>query len=339
MNADEDEGTAVSDPTDAEELALRKSLKLERYAEIMAHVVHFGTERTEEVVRRFGFSAEAWRAVDRAWSRELSLGIKRQQHDQGLRFSATFHKRRQRLSLEQPVIDAIGDAPAAPVAAAPAPVAAKPAAEAVALPSFMVASAAPKASVAAVATGGAAPAPPVAAPPPTVPIPVVRMAAEEPLPFVERAPAAALESALAHAQAVQGPKVTKPVGPGETAPMNERLAALARQHLPFGSPAAGAPPRMEAAAAPEPAESADALGPPESRLPLSMEQHASLTVELAAYPDRSAAILQRYGMRPEQWSSVNAGWLARIEDDPHLRAAWEQASAQYRAWLIKNQAP
>lgn len=301
----------MSDVTDPEELALRKSLKLERYADILAHVVHFGTERTAEVVRRFGFTPEAWAAVDRAWSRELALGIKRQQHDQGLRFSTTFHKRRQRLAAEQPNLEGIGDAPAA--SAAPAPPAKAPSAESVALPSFMVA--APKPAAA-----------PIAKRPPT--LPSVPAPAEEPLPFVERAPTAALESALAHAEKVQGPKVVKtPTPQVTTAPMNERLAALARQHLPFGAPAA--PPRNE------PAESEL----PESRLPLSMEQHASLRVELEVYPDRSAAVLQRYGLRAEQWASVDAGWQARIDDDPHLRTAWEQASAQYRAWLLQTKVP
>ncbi|MDC3961580.1 hypothetical protein [Polyangium jinanense] len=46
------------DDTTPEDLALRKAVRLDRYAEILAHVVHFGTDRTEEVVQRFGLSLE-----------------------------------------------------------------------------------------------------------------------------------------------------------------------------------------------------------------------------------------------------------------------------------------
>src|SRR4051812_21309674 len=99
----------MSDVTDPRELSLRKSMKLERYAEVLAHVVHFGTDRAEEVVKRFGLSLSAFRDVDRAWTSELALGIKRQQRDQGLRFSATLAKRRQRLAKDQPPLEAIGD--------------------------------------------------------------------------------------------------------------------------------------------------------------------------------------------------------------------------------------
>jgi hypothetical protein len=71
----------MSEATDPHEWALRKAVKLERYAEVLAHVLHFGTDRAEEVVRRFGFSLDAWRAVDRAWTSELALGQRRRQRE------------------------------------------------------------------------------------------------------------------------------------------------------------------------------------------------------------------------------------------------------------------
>jgi hypothetical protein len=85
----------------------RGHVGLERYAEILAHVVHFGRERLEELIPRFGLSFEQWGVVDEAWSREFAEGIRRQQHEQALRFSETFAKTRCKLAREQPLMNAI----------------------------------------------------------------------------------------------------------------------------------------------------------------------------------------------------------------------------------------
>ena len=73
--------------TEADEIAFRKSVRLDDYAEILAHVVHFGTEG--DVVERFGLSLDQWRAVDRAWTNELARGAKLPQREHALAFSAT----------------------------------------------------------------------------------------------------------------------------------------------------------------------------------------------------------------------------------------------------------
>ncbi|EYF08190.1 putative exported protein [Chondromyces apiculatus DSM 436] len=78
--------------------ALRRSVKLERYAEVLAHILHYRAEDLFEVLARLGVPADSWHAVDAAWTAELALGIKRQQRDQALRFSATFAKTRERLA-------------------------------------------------------------------------------------------------------------------------------------------------------------------------------------------------------------------------------------------------
>lgn len=301
----------MSDP-DAD-VALRRAVRLDRYAEILAAVVHFGTDRTEEVVARFGLSLDRWRAVDQAWRDELALGMKRQQRETALRFSSTFHAARQRLAQRQPLLATIGDAAAEAPVTAPAP---EPPKRRVELPSFMLAQ--------------AAPAPPPAPPPPPVASPARPLdatttwgamplpAAAAPLPFVEGAPAdSALHAAVEHAGAVQGPNLAKPVALGATMPLGQVLVGPT---LPFGGTPAGSPPGTSSPRVPE----------------LTLEQRASLDVDLKAQPERKPQILQRYGLTPEQYERVSAAWEARLAQDPKLRADWNNAVTQYRVWLAGN---
>jgi hypothetical protein len=86
----------------------RGFVALERYAEILAHVVHFGSDRLPELLPHFGLSREQWTVVDEAWTHELAEGKRRQQHEQATRFNMTFTKTRQRLVTTQPRMDAVG---------------------------------------------------------------------------------------------------------------------------------------------------------------------------------------------------------------------------------------
>lgn len=85
----------------------RGFVALERYAEILAHVVHFGNDRLSELLLHIGLSREQWAIVDEAWTDELAEGKRRQQHEQAARFNTTFAKTRQRLAATQPRIDTI----------------------------------------------------------------------------------------------------------------------------------------------------------------------------------------------------------------------------------------
>ncbi|MDI3291582.1 hypothetical protein [Polyangium sp. 15x6] len=299
----------MTDDTAPEVLALRKAVRLDRYAEILAHVVHFGTDRTEEVVQRFGLTLERWRAVDQAWTRELALGLQRQQREQALRFSATFNARRERLARFQPPVASIGhastEAAGAPQEFTPPNAMPKPSG----LPSFMLAAA------------SAPPAPPLPAAvspwaaPALIPVHTAPPATTKPLPFVEGIPStAALRSAVEHAQVTQGapPLASSPMG--ETLPANEEISAIARKLLPFGTQAS----RNE---------------PPTREPELTLEQHASLHVELDLDPEQRSEILRRYGLSAEQHARLHATWNARMAVDPKLAAAWQQAVAQYRAWM------
>lgn len=95
--------------TDARDTALRSSVHIARYAEILAHVVFFGAERTAAVVERFGYSLEAWRDVDRAWTNGIATGTDCDKPAHILAFSSTFHQHRARLAEEKPSFESITD--------------------------------------------------------------------------------------------------------------------------------------------------------------------------------------------------------------------------------------
>jgi len=69
---------------------------------------------------------------------------------------------------------------------------------------------------------------------------------------------------------------------------------------------------------------------------LSLQQYASLYVELAEDPASEAVILSRYRLDEEQRRRVEAYWQERIKVDPEVRVAWDQACEAFRAWLQKR---
>ncbi len=85
----------------------RGHVGLERYAEILAHIAHFGREHLPALMKPFGLSLEQWSIVDEAWSEELAEGIRRQQYEQASRFSEAFAKTRRGLASAQPGMNAI----------------------------------------------------------------------------------------------------------------------------------------------------------------------------------------------------------------------------------------
>ncbi|MCK6587634.1 MAG: hypothetical protein L6Q76_08630, partial [Polyangiaceae bacterium] len=67
---------------------------------------------------------------------------------------------------------------------------------------------------------------------------------------------------------------------------------------------------------------------------LTLEQHASLWVELTLRPDQEPAILARYHLKADQKDPIDRHWRARIAKDPALRDAWNRAFSQYRDWVL-----
>lgn len=72
-----------------------------------------------------------------------------------------------------------------------------------------------------------------------------------------------------------------------------------------------------------------AISPPS----LTLEQHASLCVELAIDPSRSAETLARYHQTLASKAQLDNDYRERFARDPALRAAWNRAYQAYGAWL------
>jgi hypothetical protein len=101
--------------------------------------------------------------------------------------------------------------------------------------------------------------------------------------------------------------------------------------VPFARPAPPAPPPSTAppvvqSAAPQAAA-------------LTLEQHASLCVELALAPARTAETLARYRLTPGAKVLVDQHFRARMDQDPTARSAWDRAYKTYHEWVTASRKP
>ncbi|WP_437671180.1 hypothetical protein [Sorangium sp. So ce131] len=67
---------------------------------------------------------------------------------------------------------------------------------------------------------------------------------------------------------------------------------------------------------------------------LSIEQYASLRVELDLNPIRCGEILVRYRITQDQWQHIHNHWTQRLAENSNVRAAWERAYSVYKAWIL-----
>jgi hypothetical protein len=143
------------------------------------------------------------------------------------------------------------------------------------------------------------------------------------------------------------------VAPAEAAPPVKRapaaLSGTSMGHvipkgpaLPFAAPPASAAPQ---AAAPAPAPAAPALSPaaqppaaPAQAPALTLEQYASLCVDLSVDVAKTGETLQRYGMTMDQARALDAYWKGRVASEPAVREAFDRAYAAYRTWLLAPRA-
>lgn len=79
--------------------------------------------------------------------------------------------------------------------------------------------------------------------------------------------------------------------------------------------------------------------PPKGPVPtipaLTLEQYASLCVELDAVQCDRPDILRKYRLNDEQARKLQAHWRAKFVVEPKLKAQWQQACAAYEAWLLR----
>jgi hypothetical protein len=139
----------------------------------------------------------------------------------------------------------------------------------------------------------------------TLPVSVQSPLAQQ-MPFQEgqSSPKQAYERAVAHAQAVQGPEVSRdPNGYGSTVGLGDELPA---PPLPPGVP------------------------------DLTLPQYASFRVDLHVNPANTARILVSYRVSPEGRPALDAHWKARFDADPLQRMMFARAFASYSLWLKEN---
>ncbi len=158
----------------------------------------------------------------------------------------------------------------------------------------------------------------------------VEVSRPTPLPFAQGGtPSEALERAVQHAEQIQGPRPSEPeIGLASTADALDLSAIL--QALPFGKDAsrsAAPPPGHERAAPPaHPGKPA-----------LTLEQHASLCVEIAQNPARTTETLARYRITPQEKVLIDQYYRASMAANPEIRAVWERSYQSYHVWLQSNQ--
>ncbi|MGK3960149.1 hypothetical protein WMF01_06185 [Sorangium sp. So ce1667] len=84
-------------------------LNLERYAEIVAHVLYFGDVHCPELLRRLDVNPAVWRRTVRSYSESISAEARQGRTDLAERFIAALTPVRARLAVEQPPLSAIGN--------------------------------------------------------------------------------------------------------------------------------------------------------------------------------------------------------------------------------------
>jgi hypothetical protein len=354
-----------------------RSMSVERYAEVLAHLLYFPAERRAEVLARLGVEEGVWDAERAGWQAAIQRDVKRGELSQTVAFGGRFAATKKDLEQRRPDLPSIGEiVEKAEAPPCPPPAEAPPPPEAAAPPE-------PPAP--------APPPPPAWSPPaevlqPTYPSPEnvgaaasgtldlrAVLAAGPALPFArtKAPPSTALENAVAHAEEAQGPP---PVHQAAGGTLDLRAVLAAGPPLPFSGRNEGAspskPPPVEVpkpslaeavgetsdlravlaagpllpfvkagAAAPRAAEEAAIQPTPASSSSpeLTIQQYASLCVELGLRREAFTETLARYHLSPASKAALDTTWQRRFAADPSARPAFDKACAEYQAWLLQQQ--
>jgi hypothetical protein len=292
-----------------------EALSLDRYAEVLAHTVYFGPAAKAEVLARLGVDATVWIASGKRWLDGLMAEAAEDEHPVTNGFAAAYTPVQKRLKADQPTLESLGPlpepiAPLDVVAVAALPAASAPVAETetpvpvvAEVPTFVLVAALPAVPPAVPAFSGRSTVLAFDPPRPAAP--------EEAMPFLTSGrsdPERVLANAVAHAESVQGPRAVspKPVGSATAFAPNAPPAASS---LPF-HPAPGAP-----AAA------------------LTLEQYASLCIDLEVYAARADEVLARYRLTGAQKAALDAHFQELLARKPMEWLAFERARASYKVWL------
>ena len=114
--------------------------------------------------------------------------------------------------------------------------------------------------------------------------------------------------------------------------MGVDLTAAIKGALPFPAGASPASPGPSAGASPQAGSAPVAPA-------LTLEQYASLCVDLQNPQADAAAVLRRYSLTPETKRALDSRFSELFHRDPAQNAAFQQACVAYRAWLARGAAP
>lgn len=290
-------------------------MSLERYAEVLAHVRHFGVAAAPELVARLGTTLAVVAASEAHWTARIVEGIRAEDGALSAAFSTHYADVRSRLRAEKPTLASIGVA-AIPGEVSPAPTATAPVLTIdstptkVELPTFML----PKETQVAVEAGLSTPPADLDA---TMPIATKSVVAA--LPFA----ASASPSPLAVPSASK--PAPKPIDVRDETVVIRR-ALDSKPALPFEG-AAASPPVSESTSGPI---SSISMVPPH----LTLEQYASLCAELAVAREPRPVVLRKYRMASEEARKLeDLRWANAMRAKEQLRAQYNQLFTKFRAHL------
>jgi hypothetical protein len=325
-------------------------LSIERYAEISAHIAYFKGVPARQILDCLDVDEVAWKRAHATWQRTMAAEIQEEQAPHVQKMGLVFQDTRKRLVDERATVDSIRRA-RAPVVA---PVDNDAGAATLGEPSVSVdceAGAMREASL--LALPKPAPAPPSYLVAAATGVSSERIGEQPSYTSVESPsrPEAPPEPELAHPPAMvvsatpQGTSPGRRKAPPKTTPID--LEAVNRPALPFSSPAPAPvqpplirgegnrvkdPQRGEAGTTARRSDSGSDAPPPQ----LTLQQYASLCVELNFRPEHAVQTLARYGLSLETRAAIDATWKARLARDPALRDAFSKACSTYHAFLASR---
>jgi hypothetical protein len=278
-------------------------LSFDGWANLSARMMNLGKDERLDILDTQQIQVDDWKRCEERYSRALADDIRQGRMDRADLYASKCVAEVERRTSAGAAAPAAPEEVRATIAAPPEP----PAVPLPAVPSFMQ------------AVPGAA-----LAPPPygvRAELFETAMAFELPTALRLRAADALPFGGSSGPSLAAGPTEQKPIGPpsgaGETLDVGVNLMAVMRATLPF-------------------AEAPTGSGPV-AVVGMSLQTYASLCAALAVFPDREAAIGEKYGVPSEAARVlVETDWRSRLEADPNLRAEWEQLFITYRDWLLRS---
>lgn len=329
-------------------------LTIDQYADVLAHMDHFGHDNGPEIRERLGIDETTWKAGEPRCIDAVRKDTQSGEHELAISFGQRFAATKEQLGKEQPALETIGSArpvdeteqesgvsalestQAAEGGSTPLPDAPPP----VVLGAFRVSDgAAPFAEPPPAPMKAPAQPPRMLTPPRVQPPSVVEIRRPQPpAPVGAGVDETALFEGLVMSEVLPfddqptdqvqarigtSPKSATVVTSGFTGEMpailvdvNTTLPFVDMSQIDFGDDGGRRDEQLRAR--------------------LTLEQFASLWAELAVRPQVRAEVLKRYGVNEQALPEIQRAWQSQFQHSPEDRARFEHLVAQYRAWLASH---